>query len=362
MYSCVTNKNINLEKIIMTTRTFKRTPSVLAFQRALIVTDCLIYNISSDNKKTPLFVTEIHAIGTQNVNKKEDKNVANIVYSDTAKTSPDTTHVAFEFAIKFADIKNSLHSVASGKDDKKDEVDAFKESVTSFIERVNDSQGLLEVANRFARNIVNARWLWRNRLYASGIITTVDFIDENGKPTKLSFNSLDVSIKNFDAYTSDELQLGKAIYHSLLGTHNITVNVSSQVDFGVKGVFEVFPSQLFIDKGTDKTAKGKFLYAIATNSPKDLVTTGQAAIRDQKVTNALRTIDTWYTDFDEIKEPIPVEPVGANMTHMTFFRRDAGSAFEIIKHLNTVDVDSPEGMFMIASLMRGGVYSSSDKG
>lgn len=346
----------------MTQKTFKKTPSVLAFQRALIVTDCLIYNVDGENKKSPVYVTEIHGIGTQNVNKKEEKNVANILYSDTAKTLPDTTHVDFEFSIKFVDIKNSLHSIASSKDEKKEEVDAFKESLESFIERVNDSDGLLEVSNRFARNIVNARWLWRNRLYASGITTTVDFINENGKQVKLSFDSLDVSIKDFDAYTSDELELGRAIHQSLLGTHNITVNVSSRVDFGVKGVFEVFPSQLFIDKSNDKTGKGKYLYAIATNSPKDLVTTGQSAIRDQKVTNALRTIDTWYTDFDNIKEPIPVEPVGANMTHMTFFRRDSGSAFEIIKHLNNVDVNSPEGMFMIAALMRGGVYSSSDKG
>jgi CRISPR-associated protein Csy3 len=43
---------------------------------------------------------------------------------------------------------------------------------------------------------------------------------------------------------------------------------------------------------------------------------------------------------------------------MVFFRKGAESSFDIIKRLNTIDVDSDEGKFFISALIRGGVYSS----
>ena len=72
---------------------------------------------------------------------------------------------------------------------------------------------------------------------------------------------------------------------------------------------------------------------------------------------ALRTIDTWYPEFDEHKQIIAVEPVGANLDAQRLFRTGPASAFAYAKQLNTLDPSCPEGMFMIASLLRGGVYS-----
>ena len=86
-------------------------------------------------------------------------------------------------------------------------------------------------------------------------------------------------------------------------------------------------------------------------------TMGHAALRDQKISNALRTIDTWYPAYAEYGRPLPVEPNGASLEAQEFFRDKKTSAFEFARRLNTLDPTSPDGMFMIASLIRGGVFS-----
>lgn len=91
---------------------------------------------------------------------------------------------------------------------------------------------------------------------------------------------------------------------------------------------------------------------------------GTAALRDQKVANAIRTIDTWYPDYEQNGcKPIPVEPNGASLEAQRFFReigdkKNKSSAFDIIKELNITDPNSPQGMFFIACLVRGGVFSA----
>ena len=68
----------------------------------------------------------------------------------------------------------------------------------------------------------------------------------------------------------------------------------------------IFPSQEFVDK-PPKGQKSKYLYQIKTNQ-------GMCAgIHSEKIGNAIRTIDDWYTveNSDSIKAPIAVEPYGS---------------------------------------------------
>jgi len=78
----------------------------------------------------------------------------------------------------------------------------------------------------------------------------------------------------------------------------------------------------------------------------------------------LRTLDTWYPEYEEIGEPIAVEPQGASLSMMRFLRakeHKRSSAFELFKRLNQIDPNSAEGMYCVASLMRGGVFGESEK-
>ena len=58
---------------------------------------------------------------------------------------------------------------------------------------------------------------------------------------------------------------------------------------------------------------------------------------------------------------MPVEPMGASLALMRFTREKKASAFEMFKRLNQINPDSPEGMFCIAVMMRGGVLGEEEK-
>lgn len=57
-----------------------------------------------------------------------------------------------------------------------------------------------------------------------------------------------------------------------------------------------------------------------------------------------------------------MEPNGANLEAQRFFRNGKKvSAFDLVKQLNLLDPNSPDGMFVTASLIRGGVFSKGSK-
>ena len=84
-----------------------------------------------------------------------------------------------------------------------------------------------------------------------------------------------------------------------------------------------------------------------------------AAIHSQKIGNALRTIDTWYSGADE-NGPIAVEPYGSVTTQGKAWRQPK----EKLDFYNLLDgwiikdkaPDLPQQHFVIATLIRGGVF------
>ncbi len=359
-----------------TAKVFKKLPGVLAFQRGLVMSDAEFFNeIDGEYEVNPVFVVRHGIRGTQNVNKEgsgdtatsgdtKQRKVSNVQQTDSAKLDGQADALIARFAIRFLDLDGALFACAPGKGDgKKDtqksldeEVAALRDSLKSFIERAKDATGLDEVACRIARNIANGRWLWRNRLIAETITITVSAAQRD----IASFDALDVPLNQFDGSSDGERAVAKVIAASLRGKEVAVLSVLARVEFGFRGAIEVFPSQNYIEEKPKGFARS--LYRLGqperSKSEDGLRIMGRAAIRDQKVANALRTIDTWYPGFAEHGRPIPIEPNGANLDAQRFFRDQKGvSAFDLVRRLNEVDPNTDDGMFLIACLIRGGVYS-----
>ncbi len=89
-----------------------------------------------------------------------------------------------------------------------------------------------------------------------------------------------------------------------------------------------------------------------------------AGMHSQKIGNALRTIDTWYNDFDGIG-PIAVEPYGSVTSQGKAYRQPK----QKIDFYNLLDSWVLKGSepevgnqhYVMATLIRGGVFGSSDK-
>lgn len=347
-------------------KTFKKLPGVVALTRGIVLGDALMYSELDDGGKIPLPVIRHGIRGTQNVDADGKggtsgnavrREVSNIQVTDSAKADPAASALIVRFGIRFAELGSLPVFIAAGEKDSREDVASLRESIVAFIERARSSEGLREVARRYARNIANGRWLWRNRAVASAVRVSVVSGDD-----QLGFNSLDIPLNSFSEYSESEVRLGELLLDGLAGRAQRAAEVEARIEMGFGGSFEVYPSQNYLDK--KPTGFARSLYCLGVpGKPTEIGVRemGQAAIRDQKVANALRTLDTWYPGFDEIRRPIPVEPNGANLEAQDFYRpaSSPASAFRLLGRLNELDPDSADGMFMIACLLRGGVYSGS---
>ena len=362
------------------TENFKKLPGSLSLQRGTLISDAAFYHLH-DNGTEEILNVMYHGIrGTQNVAGNKEKGsatgnstareVSNIQMTESAKLFPNTK-LLVKWDLRFIDLQHILFAAATKAGaDKQDEKD-FRQGFKDFVEKTKESDGIKEVARRYVRNIVNGRWLWRNRVIAENILIKVSKanLHDNSQSVKsyekiAEFKALDYSLKSFADVSADEQKIADIIVKGMQGDVSASLHIEAILDFGM-GAVEVFPSQNYLEdkpKGFSRS-----LYQINPVKPerqaKDNQFLGQAAIRDQKIGNALRTIDTWYPEFLQNDEkPIPVEPNGASLDAQQFFRvgKEKVSGFDILKEIRTLDPNSEKGMFMIACLIRGGVYSEGE--
>jgi CRISPR-associated protein Csy3 len=327
-----------------------------------MVTDAKMVNMLADGDESPVHVIRHGIRGTQNVN-KTDKEVSNIQQTDSAKLDSDAVGMMVRFSYRPFPMNHDMQfHAAPDKGDTVENVKAFKDSVTNFMERAKESDSLKDVSNRIARNILNGRWLWRNRTLAENVIVRVRVGQSESAVVEVS--ALDIPMNHFDDLSADEMKLGELVAQNLSGVDNHTFNVEAEINFGMEGAIEVFPSQNYLEN----TPKGFSRSLYYSNPNKGFNKTGidimgDAAIRDQKISNALRTVDTWYPDYESWGKPIAAEPNGANLEAQEFFRPYAKkySAFKIMGNLNVIDIESDDAKFMIACMIRGGVFPSSKK-
>ncbi len=221
-------------------------------------------------------------------------------------------------------------------------------------------QGFGELARRYAYNLANGRFLWRNRVGAEQVTVEVRHLERHEAKQTWRFNALDFSLRHFEvpAESADAIaQLAKVFEQGLAGTSSYTLlEVVAYARIGDGQ--EVYPSQeLILDKGDKKGQKSKTLYAVGN----------VAALHSQKIGNALRTIDTWYpAEGGNELGPIAVEPYGS-VTNQGKAYRQRGQKADFYSLLdNWVLRDKvPETIgdkhFVMAILVRGGVFGNSDK-
>lgn len=364
------------------TTPLKRLPSVLAFRRGVIITDAPLEYENAQGEVLPVHVIHHGTMGTQNVNEKKAKNtdantvsdgergVRNLQSIESAKTGPEMVNLQVSFEIKALSLEGALHSCSNSKKENHQDAEKLRCILDDFILRARHSEGLKEVSRRIARNICNGRWLWRNRLLASGIRVEVSAGDQQWDIQ----DAFQISTRHFNDYSDVELQISEILASGFRGdAKKVALKVRAIVDLGVTGAVEVYGSQNYEPDNNQNSKKSgglsRSLYKLPAtdqNQTQGVRVVGQAAFRDAKIWNALRTIDTWYPEYSAASDmPTPIEPQGASLATMRFLRIEGKnkqfSAFELFKRLNQIDPDSEEGMYCIASLLRGGVFGDSEK-
>lgn len=332
-------------------------PAVLAFEKKLVVSDGYLYATKwaeRYNEKLPLHINEKSVKGTisnrlkdtvrndpAKINAEIEKANLQRVDNCTLPNGYDT--LKMEYSLK---VLSGVENPSAC--DVKEFIKTYQAAVKNYIANT----GFSELARRYAINIANGRYLWRNRLGTENVevVVSAENIDK-----RWPFDAKSFSLKNFDE--NDKIkELSNLIADALCGKMPyLLLKVECYAQVG--DAQEVYPSQeLILDTNkNDKNKKSKVLYQ----------TNGIAAMHSQKIGNALRTIDTWYPAFDSEDGvgPIAAEPYGAVTNRGTAFRAEKETDFFSLfdRFAMGEKLGDEEEHYVMAVIVRGGVFGSSSK-
>lgn len=340
-------------------------PSVLAFERKLEVSDALMYAGLFDNRgleyakddkdrkklwqEIPITTRTNRATQSQyNTDTDSVKKInPNITKSDHAAmpNNCDTLKVSWTMRI----IGNVGKPFTCNKAD-------FEKAIIDKLSEFK-AEGLKELSFRYAYNIVNGRFLWRNRVCAENVEIHVS-VKDGEEP--LTFNAYDFSLLDFKDKKDDSnlKKIADIIYQGLMdetGENFSSIKVNAFVKLDESQ--QIFPSQ---EMNMDE--KGKTLFQL----------NNCAAMHNVKIGNAIRTIDTWYssnaiakaegenkTEKTEIKQkyPIAVEPYGSVTQQGLAYRPSKDDLYTLmLGWLNEKEISDDDKQYVIANLIRGGVF------
>ena len=333
------------------------TASVLAFERNLDISDAVFSQYNSEDKTKS---ESLVAVRTKSVRGTISNRLKNNIANDPAKLDAEIQKPNLQ-TVDMAMLDNTSDTLKVNFTCKVLPFDGtpsvcnsqpYQSKVKGVVGEYLQEQGVDELAKRYAANILNARWLWRNRIGSESVAVTVRCKVDGVEQTVEADNARKLNLNNFDN-TSDQLNtVAQWIASGLRGDSFIMMDVEAKAYMGYGQ--EVYPSQeLVLDTGKTKS---KELYVVNES-------TRQAGMHSQKISNAIRTIDTWYSD--EAAMPIAIEPYGAVTTLGTAFRQptakmDFYSLFDgwVLKDKKpTVE----QQHYVMAILIRGGVFGESGK-
>lgn len=326
--------------------------SVLAFEKKIVPSDGYMYETSWDDRNTasvPIHLVEKSVRGTiSNRLKNAVKNdpvklnaeveKANLQTVDSASLAMDYDTLKLSFTIKVLPVQEP--SACNNEE--------HYRRIGEMISAYKEKYGFKELAKRYAMNIANGRFLWRNRIGADKVEVSVK---AKAIQKQWIFNAYDYKVNAFDAADEAVMELSEYISSALCGAIDAAfIEVDAYALLG-KGQ-EVYPSEeLILDKG--RSRKSKVLYEAD----------GTAAMHSQKLGNALRTIDTWYPDYAD--KPIAIEPYGA-VTNLGKAYRPGTSKKDFYTLFDKYSVGEPleceeDEHYVMAVLVRGGVFGQSGK-
>lgn len=231
----------------------------------------------------------------------------------------------------------------------------YQIKLQSTVQQYVKDVGFTELARRYASNLANGRFLWRNRMGAEQIEIQVRQLAQGEAARSWTFDALSFSLRDFEADSPALAELSKSIEQGLAGQAHTLLEITAYVRVGDGQ--EVYPSQeLILDRGDRKGQKSKTLYVVGN----------VAGIHSQKIGNALRTIDTWYP-VDEANGnigPIAVEPYGSVTSQGKAYRqpRQKADFYNLLDDWVLKDRAPQAGNqhYVMATLIRGGVFGEKD--
>ncbi|AUR91493.1 CRISPR-associated protein [Vibrio phage 1.161.O._10N.261.48.C5] len=296
-------------------------PTTLAYSKKILNSNALMF-AKTEQGLQPINVATKGILGTQSYYGADDKNKAadaNLQKVDFAELPLDSDTLVVKYNVKF--LGDIFTAEMSGDE-------TVPQQIADKVEGVDYHT----LAYRYVYNIASGRTLWRNRVGADEVTTTVKVGEE-----EFIFDSFDLPMNDWDDNDCITYLADKVAQVFANGSF-VMLEVEHEVVLGAG--MPVYPSEEFVED-TSKTKKSKTLFDI----------NGQAAMHDVKIGNAIRTIDDWYEDS---LKPIAVEPFGSVPKMGQAHRAKVGGFFKLLEGKSPLNDN--EKLFVTSVLIRGGVF------
>ncbi|MBT7411400.1 MAG: type I-F CRISPR-associated protein Csy3, partial [Methylococcales bacterium] len=230
----------------------KNIASVLAFEKKLIPSDGYMFATTWNDKEniTPLKLKEKSVRGTiSNRLKAAVKNDPDKLNSEIEKPNLQTVDfcalgtdqdtLKLQFTLKFLGGVETPSACNNAE---------FNQSYTLATKKYIEDTGFTELAKRYALNIANARFLWRNRVGAENIQVDVKMLNKNNDSSWV-FDAKKYNLRDFDQSDKNIKSLATLISTALSEKDNfLLLDINAYVEIGKAQ--EVYPSEeLVLDKG-----------------------------------------------------------------------------------------------------------------
>lgn len=307
-------------------------PSLLNYTRSIVPSEGTFWVANRTNQ--PLLIQDKTVLGTianySSVYKKDQQRTDgdiqkeamagdnNIQRVDSCHLPADADTFELRFTLKFLANANAPEACEDSD---------FREALEEVAQAYAKKGGFTILAKRYLANLLNGRFLWRNRYGIQRQITlrapynnleaTFDIIDY---PEPILPSTQSKKLEPWIDHIAGALS-GKVPF--------FLIEVSAKVTVGLGQ--EVYPSQEFVDKGArgqDKKSKTLFAVQVA----EQLV----AAMHSQKIGNAIRTIDNWYPGASADR-PLAVDPFTVDKRRacpMRLPNREKSDFYSLLKNLS----------------------------
>lgn len=343
---------------------------MLAFARSVQITEGLFFATSSEKPdlQTPIEVLEKGVRGQSSEDKAKNPGLSNPQSVEYAIVPQGHDGVRLSFSVRFMPFSLTPYACNS-----KEVVEAYERLAAAY----RAAGGFKTLALLYLWNIANARFAWRNRFQSDTMTVRVETRDG----IKVTFNPLLLSIDKpssiealaaaaIDGREDALAELLDGITHGLSNDAEKSFTLHISWSATMEPGQEVFPSQEYVrEEKADKQLSRVFAKLPVFHGGRNLM---QASMHSQKIGAALRHIDIWH-DSEEYDAPIAVNPYGGvqetsavlrNVKSKRSFYDLRANADRLIGNLEAVtkpeDI-SGDAHFVMANLIRGGVFGASGK-
>lgn len=338
---------------------------MLSFARSLQPSEGLFWGLPvNGGNKQPIEVFEKGVRGQSSEFKTDNPGKSNPQVVEAAVVPPGCDDIRLEFSMLV--LPHSLKPWACGE---VNVGEAYQDLVSAYA----DKGGFRHLARLYLWNIANGRFAWRNRFQADAM--TVE-VGSNGTtikfdPTRLGFEK-PASLEQLSAaaVTNEQAPIDQLIRHIEKGLRTERVEIDVAWQATMHEGQEVFPSQEYLRDDSAKNAASR-VYAKLPRSWNGREI-NQASMHSQKIGAALRHIDVDHGHQDY--GAIAVNPYGGVQETSAVLRVDtkrggldaaksfyvlrsnADTLFEAIDSASDGDSIPGDVHFVIANLVRGGVF------